>query len=235
MKSLQLVRLIFVLGGSALLAGAFHVAQSSRAFLAASSRAEGEVLALLPVRSGDAVTYKPFVRFQDAQGVRHDFESSISSYPPGYQEGERVQVIYDPRGRHAPRLDSFMALWGGPLVMGILGGGFLAAGVGMALHGRVRRLRRGNADALLGTGQRIEAEIRAVELNPAVSINGRHPWHLICHWQHPVTREIHIFESGNIWFDPSSHVQADKVPVYIDPEDPRRYHVDLSFLPKLAA
>ena len=48
-------------------------------------------------------------------------------------------------------------------------------------------------------------------------------------------QELHLFQSKSIWFDPSDHIQSDKVKVFIEVGNPHRHLVDLSFLPKVAA
>ena len=45
---------------------------------------------------------------------------------------------------------------------------------------------------------------------------------------------MHVFESDNVWFDPTSYVKGRKITVFIENDNPKKYLVDLSFLPKLA-
>lgn len=113
-----------------------------------------------------------------------------------------------------------------------LGAALLAIGGGMALY-RDRKARL--ALRLRAQGQVIQARIQGVEPNVAVSVNGRHPFVVLCQWQNPQTKEVHVFRSENLWFDPSDYLKRPQVLVFIEPENPRRYLVDLSFLPKLAA
>jgi len=44
-----------------------------------------------------------------------------------------------------------------------------------------------------------------------------------------------LFESENLWFDPSEFISSrQQVPVRVDADDPRRHRVDISWLPKAA-
>ncbi|MFZ5529233.1 MAG: hypothetical protein ACOZE7_21500 [Pseudomonadota bacterium] len=117
-------------------------------------------------------------------------------------------------------------------IVGALGGVFLCVGGGMALY---RGWKARLSMRLRAQGQVIQARIQGVEPNVAVSVNGQHPFVVLCQWQNPQTQEVHVFRSENLWFDPSDYLKRPQVLVFIEPENPRRYLVDLSFLPKLAA
>ncbi len=45
---------------------------------------------------------------------------------------------------------------------------------------------------------------------------------------------VQVFRSENLWFDPTDDLKREAVTVYVDPRNPRRYAMDVSFLPKLA-
>ena len=62
---------------------------------------------------------------------------------------------------------------------------------------------------------------------------GRHPYKIVSQWHDPGTDEVHVFESEPIWFDPRAYL-PEMVFVYVDPEDPKVYHMDTSFLPRRA-
>ncbi|MDR2174134.1 MAG: hypothetical protein LBE32_08070 [Burkholderiales bacterium] len=76
-------------------------------------------------------------------------------------------------------------------------------------------------------------DFQSVALNTSLRVNGRHPFHVLTQWQDPITGEIRIFESHNVWFDPTQYCTNQQITVYIEPGDPKKYYVDLSFLPRL--
>jgi len=83
--------------------------------------------------------------------------------------------------------------------------------------------------------QGIEAVPVDVQRNTSYSVNGQHPWRIIVQWQNPATGKLHLFRSDNLWFDPSRFVaQQKQIRVLIDPQKPKRYSMDVSFLPELA-
>jgi hypothetical protein len=42
-----------------------------------------------------------------------------------------------------------------------------------------------------------------------------------------------VFTSENVWFDPSAHL-GNELTVFIERDNPKRYYVDLTMLPRLA-
>jgi hypothetical protein len=51
--------------------------------------------------------------------------------------------------------------------------------------------------------------------------------------QDPTTQKVFVFESAAIWFDPSAWARAGKsVGVWIRPDNPSVYVMDIEFLPK---
>ena len=232
MKTLKLIKILFAVIGALLLALAAYQAQSTQRFLLQANQTAGTVIDLTPVRSDNGTTYRPLVAYRDASGQARTMAPSSSSNPPSHDVGEEVTVLVSGTGDGEVRLQGFMPLWGGAVISGALGGVFALVGLGMqAYHWRQRR----SAAFLLQQGQPVEALIQGVEYNEAISVNGRNPFVVLCQWQNPQTQEIHVFQSENLWFDPSGHLKREQVRVYIEPNNPKRYLVDLSFLPKMAA
>jgi hypothetical protein len=233
MKTIGFLKHAFALIGFAMLVGAVFWYQNTRAFVGAAVSAQGTVVDLVAVRSSDGTTYRPVVRFQDGDGRTVEFSSSTSSNPPRYSRGEQLTVLYKPGDPHEAEIDGWFSLWGGPTIVAGLGSLFFLVGGGIIFAERAR-LRR--EEALRASGLRIDTDFQSVELNTSLRVNGRHPFRVLTQWQNPSTSEIHVFRSSNLWFDPEKYLPADKrIPVYIEPGNPRRYFVDLSFLPKLAA
>ncbi len=73
----------------------------------------------------------------------------------------------------------------------------------------------------------------AVERDLSVEMNGSNPWRIVSQWQNPASGNVRVFHSEHLWFDPGEYVKAGKITVLLDPRDERRYHMDVSFLPKL--
>ncbi len=202
-------------------------------FLAVAKGADGTVVRLEYERSGSSSggAYYPIVRFLLRTGETFEFRSSVGSSPPSYRRGEPVRVLYDPTTPESAEIDSFFSLWFAPILLGFLGSVFGAFGVGY-WGWFIARVRR---EAWLARhGRRIVADIVDVAIERSVKRNRRSPWRITAQWTDPLSRKVHVFKSRRIWFDPTPFMKGETVSVLIDPDDPRRYMVDLSFLPEPA-
>jgi hypothetical protein len=47
-----------------------------------------------------------------------------------------------------------------------------------------------------------------------------------------VTQKVYIFHSARVWFDPAPFVKRESLDVLVDMDNPKRYEVDISFLPQ---
>lgn len=110
------------------------------------------------------------------------------------------------------------------------GGGFTLIGALAIYFPLQKRLRKQRLMA--GAGQRVMAKIKKVDLNLAHTFNGEHPWEIAAEWHDPRTNTVYRFESEDLWFDPREYITRDEIEVLIDPDKPKIYHVDVSFLPK---
>ena len=216
--------------------GAFWSYDSTRRFLAGAATATGTVTELVRREGreqGDSPTYAPTVRFRTARGQSVELVGTPSSNPPAYSVGDEVRVLYDAARPNQASIDGIFSLWGVALILGGLGAVFAAVGgFVLALHVRVRlneaaRSREREAlEDLRQFGRKVDAKFR--EVRPGFDDEYR----IVAQWHDPGAGKVYVFESDPIGFDPSEFI-AGTVPVYIDPDDPRRYLVDTSFLPSL--
>lgn len=230
-KPVKLVATVFLIVGLGLLVGGAYALSSTHEFIQKSETANGTVVDLERSRSRRSTTYHPVVRFTARDGKEYEVRSSAGSNPPGYRIGEGVRVFYDPDDPDHARIDSFFSLWGIPTMLGGMGLVFALAGGGMIyLPRRAAERRR----FLLLHGSPVQTQFQTVERNTSIKVNGRSPWRIVSQWQNPATGRIHLFHSENLWFDPSSYVQAKEITVYLDRQNAKRYAMDTRFLPKMA-
>ena len=233
MKKLGFLSVLFGVIGLGLLAGAIALALNTRAFIATAKPASGTVTELVPKRDKDdgSITYTPVVLFEAASGESVSFTSSFSSNPPSYAVGEKVEVLYAPDNPHEARIRGFGSLWLGSVILGGIGTVFATIGFGILIASRLSKRKR---EWLMAYGTEIQAEFQSVERNTSLKVNGRSPWRIIAQWQNPESGQLHVFNSENLWFDPTKYVTAKQLKVLLDPKDSKRYHLDVSFLPQLA-
>ncbi len=231
MKGIRLFTAIFMLVGLGLLLGGGYAALRTQQFLGRAVSAQGTVVELVRSRSSDSTTYRPVVQFTTSDGRPVEMVSSVGSNPPSYSVGETVQVWYDPAHPEDAKLAGFFSLWFLPLLLMGLGTVFASIGLAFSLSAQVRARR---AAQLRQEGTPIQTTFQSVERNTSLRVNGRHPFRIVSQWRNPGTGEVHVFESENLWFDPSGYVTGRHVTVYIERDNPGSYWMDLSFLPKLA-
>jgi hypothetical protein len=214
-----------VFGG---VAAALAIAQSR--FESRSVRTEAEVTRLVAGGDSDAGSgphYYPEFAFGTPGGERILALGTTGSNPPAYEVGHRVAILYDPAQPLRVVVDRFGERWLLPLLFGSFG--LIAALAGLAPLAwrglRARRLRD-----LFARGRPVVTAFHAVEEDGSITVNGRHPYRVVTEWRHPVSKELVLFRSQPIWDDPTAQARARMITVLIDPDNFRRYVVDLSFL-----
>lgn len=230
MKVFSIFNYVFSIIGACLLAGAIYLYINKQAFLEKAETTQGTVVEMIPKRSKDSTTYSPVISFTTKTGQQITYTSSVSSNPPSYEVGENVQIFYDPADPKDAEINGFFLLWLGVIILGFIGIVFFLIG---SLGVLFRYLKNKKAQNLRETGKPISAKFTQVQLNTSQTLNGRNPYQILSQWQDPKTDELYVFKSESIWFDPTEFVKTDTVRVFIDPENPKDYVMDISFLPVL--
>ena len=232
MKIVRIIRNVFLVLGIGLLAGTIAMLMSTESFLHRAATVTGTVIGNdVTIDSQDGSTsYHPRFEFQTPDGRNVVVRSSTGSNPPSFSEGDAVTVLYEPQSPEKAKIRSFAQLWLGTLILGIFGVVFTAIGGGILLYGRLKNQTR---TKLQETGQQIIAQVKSVGRNGSVEVNGVMPYRITAQWLDSSSGKVYLFHSDNIWFDPEQWISAGKsVNVWIDPKDPRRYSMDIGFLPK---
>lgn len=116
-------------------------------------------------------------------------------------------------------------------ILVVLGLVFTLVGGGMLGYGILASRRRA---WLLANGRPVPAIFDHVEVNTTVAVNNKHPFRIVGHWHDHTRNELHVYRSANLWVDPGPFVtDGQSLRVLIDPGKPSRYHMDISFLPKV--
>ena len=124
-----------------------------------------------------------------------------------------------------PGMDS----WFVPAILGFF---FLVFG-GIGYGGIIYQLLKKRDIAWLKTnGQVIEATFTGVYLNTSVKMNGASPYAIHGQWLDKSSNKMYVFQSEDIWYDPTAQVTSQQLKVLIDPKNPGLYYMDISFLPE---
>ncbi len=123
---------VFAVIGIGLLIGSFFIYRSVNKFVKVSMMTTGKVIAV----ETEKKTSYPVVEFQTPEGKVIEFRSDYGGNPSPFKEGEIVKVLYSPESPEEAKIDTFMGLWLGLLIVGPLGILFFVIGVGSILFGR---------------------------------------------------------------------------------------------------
>jgi hypothetical protein len=231
MKRFRWLVIAFLGVGTLMLVAALLLWNETRSFVARAHQASGQVVELREVRDADdgSSTWRPVVSFTAGDDRKVTFASSFSSNPAPYDVGETVTVLYLPDEPEGARIQGFGSLWLGPLVLGGLGLVFAGIGGGIVLGARAGDQKK---HYLLAYGNAIETDLQGVDRNTSVEINGKNPWRISSQWLDPRSNTVRVFHSENLWFDPTGYMKRKKITVLLDPNNPKRYQMDTSFLPE---
>ena len=238
MKPPATIKYAFFLVGVGFLIAAIALFVNKRTYLKDAISTEGTVTELIRTRSrsksssSTSTTYRPVVEFKTKDGSIVEFTSSTGSNPPSYSRGESVGIYYDEEFPERATIDDFTSLWGATTLFGFFGSMFFLIGFIPTLIGRSLNKQVGY---LIENGVAIKADFQMVKRNKALTVNNRHPYKIYAQWMNPATSKVHVFSSENIWFDPTAYIESDELTVLIEADNPKKYHVDVSFLPRMAS
>jgi len=146
--------------------------------------------------------------------------------------GQEIKVHFPSGEPDKAEIKSFFTSWFVPIFLGVFGLIFGTIGfIGLRVVSKPNRMRE--ELVVLGRGRKVSMPIGEVAQNFSLKVNGRSPYLIIGQWLDKTTNTIYQFKSESIWYNPTPYMEGKKeVDVYIDPNDVKKYYVDISFLPK---
>lgn len=225
---------IFLAVGLGLLTGAFYSYKHTATFLESAISTEGTVVENryeAGSSSNDSGSYHAYIKYSSLDGSDVTFRSSVGTNPPSFKVGEQVKVYYDPQDSQNAQVGTFFQMWFLPVLLG--GMGFIFSSIPLGILFSMARGSQREA-WLRQNGSRILSKYVGVEMDRSLSVNGQHPYIIKTQWLNPTTNQVHVFKSKRLWFDPEEYVKDAELPVYIDRNNPSKYCVDISMLPKQA-
>ncbi|MBU1718123.1 MAG: DUF3592 domain-containing protein [Bacteroidetes bacterium] len=170
----------------------------------------------------------PVIDYKAADGSEHTYLSTSFSYPPQYEVGEKVKVYCNPNNPDDATIGSGSVF---PIIFVIVGIFPFLIGV-LLLRYKIRKVKTNTI--LLQTGQKIQADIISIDYNRGLTVNDKNPLQIECQWLQAFDNTVYVFRSDNLWFDPRPFLgDRTQLDVYIERENPKKYYVDVSFLPKM--
>lgn len=119
-------------------------------FLQTASKAQAAVVEMVQRNGDHGSSYAPVYVFRDAAGKEQKVYSRCSSYPPAYQVGDKINVLYDPRSPRDAQIDSFFDMWGWMAIVGGIGLVYAVTGPVLLFFARRMKLRAAKAAQRVG-------------------------------------------------------------------------------------
>ncbi len=178
------------------------------------------------VINGYDETNYPLITF-DYQGKAHEFGSFYKN--DDLHDGDTVTVYFPPNEPDKAEVGTFFAVWFLPMFLSIFGVVFGGVGV-IGIIAQRNKLKDKDELFTQQRGKKLAGLTAVVSLNKRLKVNGRSPFIVSATWADPVTQTNYDFVSENLWTDPTPLITNNKVDVYIDESNPKRYYVDISFI-----
>lgn len=116
------------------------------------------------------------------------------------------------------------------ILLSLIGLPFLILGIAFLVYLLLLKKRQ---KRLISEGNYVLAGISGVQINYNVRVNRKCPYTVECTYQDS-NGTIHIFQSEDIFFDPTNLFTGNMVKVYVDRDNYKKYYVDIdSVLPKV--
>jgi hypothetical protein len=223
-KTILILGFIFALTGLIMLAVAIYSICTTFKFYSKGLKAQGQVTELN--RRGHGAY--PTVQFYTKEGELITFYGKTASSPPSFSVGEHVEVVYNPNNPAQAVIHSFMEKWFVFIIGIIFTMGFLPIGLFLLIK---PLLSRKKAQWLRQHGNQVETVFSSIEENGAIEINGIHPFIIVSERFDSVNNILYQYKSDNLWYNPQEYIKDNKITVFVNPTNPKKYWMDTRFLP----
>ena len=157
----------------------------------------------------------------------NEYISKLNLYSSNFYEGKEIKIYYDKNNPDKIGVKTFDSL-----IFIIPGVGlifFLVGGIGLL----VPIIKTKKNERLKKNGTLVYATYTETVYNMVYSVNGAHPYNIICEWNNSVDGKKYLLRSGNLWFDPTRIIeekQINEFPVYINLNNKKKYFIDTNIL-----
>ncbi len=161
------------------------------------------------------------------QGKILNFSTYLLQDKHFYKVGDKIDLLFDSTDINSVEIkspDSGNSNVG--LGFNIVGSVFLVTGVSFLVISIIAGRRR---KYLLENGKKVESDFQSV--SSYWIRKAGYNYYVHSTWVDPSSNIIYKFKSGILKYNPEKYIGDRKIPVCFDPKNPKRYIVDISFLP----
>lgn len=195
-------------------------------FIAAALPVSGVVVEYRQHRDRNGTTFGPNFLYLDQSGQQHILQSANFTNPPRFQVGEQVELLYNQMHPENARVNDWWELYNWVIIWGSLGGIWFS--IIVITFMRVIRKKTLN-NWLRNNGQLVTAKVIKIEPDDKITEGGKPLYtKLTCEWTNPATGVVHTWSKGLLPLDISKHIKDDQVNVWINPNNPDSYFIDIT-------
>ena len=214
--------LIFFLAGIGVAFGGVMIKRSNDEFMKTAIKTEGYISDIETYREWDSTDdryetkHRTYVTYEVDGEIYENIR--LSYYSSDMYVGKDITLYYDPLNHGNVKVKEGMTFT--YIFMLIFGGIFALVGFFVMTTGikRTPKIKK--------TGKRYEATVIDIECNTSVKVNGKHPYRVICRVEDYSAGEAYIYKSKNVYVNLNQY-ELDTVPVYVDPNKPSKFFVDV--------
>jgi hypothetical protein len=141
--------------------------------------------------------------------------------------GDRVELWYNPRNPERIDFGDTVSYNMRGTVIGIL---ILVLGLYFFMKYTMVEF---STKRLIRKGHRISADLVIIGRNEKYRMGDNNPWYIKCRWIDTRDNHEYFFFSKDFIIDPTQYMSGrTQVDVYIDPDNPQKYYMETSFMPK---
>lgn len=218
-KTIIILKVIFIAVGLVMISGAVIISLYNRKFFKTAEKTTAVITDIEVSQhwhNGKKDSRHTVYVTYEVDGVQYD-NISLGYYSSGMFVGKTINIYYK---KNNPGKVKTKGIAVDSIVLGGLGAAFLVVGIILvcAFSNKSKKIKQ--------NGVRYIADIINITLNESVRLNGRHPYIVDCQVVDAVTGATSLYRSRNIYEDISVY-GLEKVPVYVDNNNPAKYYVDI--------
>lgn len=208
--------------GLMILFGSFQGFFITISLLLNSELTTAQVLEINESKSRRSTSYSALVQFQLPNGQLQTFDTEglLDSL---YEVGQTIDVLYDPDDPSVAKVNRFRELWSGNVIFLLIGIVPFSGGLYILIK---PILRKREIETLISSGMRIKADLLKI-------IRKKEKWKpeyyiIVC--EAKVDDRMLTFESDPVDYNPKLQIQGQKISVYLNTLNHKKYYVNLPFL-----
>ena len=152
------------------------------------------------------------------------YNSKLNTYSSSYYEGKEITIYYD-KTNPVSIADTDID------IIAIIFGGVGIYAIAIAIIIIIFKLRKKQLIIKLKeTGYITNAKYLRTSINALFTVNGKHPYKIICEMDNSIDGKTHEICSKNIWYNPEKIIKERNIKsfrVYYNPNNLKQYYMDV--------